>query len=339
MGALSKRRTQHGAGCHPGATKERVRYFTALFYVDLTEYISILSRLTALGWGDTLAKLGSICRRGSILGHKQCSVPRKLTDKSMYYLSHFVRPYFDQNAGWATIEGDFVSILEECQLQIAAHERDDVIRSRIAQAEEAISSYTALAHFHDIFPPTLDLLLSKPFCDVIQREPIVDDITPKDFAEAVTTITAFSAQWRRLADEALLLAYRKSHAEATLDDLRLASCIFRCLHCSEIAPYPHALAHECSYHRALPSRGHVQRVIIAYCSSQTWRGKSWVFQPSLSGTAKNIMRLLGLNADTTTTETVLAPNFWVAVETRSSPDPSSLLSVAAYPWERAVRID
>lgn len=211
-----------------------------------------------------------------------------------------------------------------------AKERDAVLRKRYALLIDAYRDYISTQAIDTVFPPVVDIAITKVFQSLIVDTPENEILTEEDFVRVVVAqLPIIMQDWRKAKDDELVEILKKHVPDATVSHLHLATTVFKCdaigfysTCCNEPLTYPRVFAHRCtsSYDVSTPSVGEslamtwcdtpgvppVDKSLLPfwYLHAVPWNmgGDRISFSEVGSRNAKAAVKACGLNPDVTTVE-------------------------------------
>ncbi|SJL13372.1 uncharacterized protein ARMOST_16814 [Armillaria ostoyae] len=190
--------------------------------VRCERFKEVTDRLTALGWGEEIAKLEDV----SVLKyHKLVWQAKPLTERIWTNISEILVGHMRSQKAMRIENEERTAIDRRCKLFLSMY-------------QEFASSLPEIP----VIPRQADVLLSEPFSVVILNTPLLDAVTEEILKEPFVHFKEIAARWREEKNCELQGVMKKSGFESKLN---LATTLFHCESCASRLAYPDVLRHFC----------------------------------------------------------------------------------------------
>ncbi|KAK0433550.1 hypothetical protein EV421DRAFT_1428233 [Armillaria borealis] len=190
--------------------------------VRYERFKEVTDRLTALGWGEEIAKLEDV----SVLKyHKLVWQAKPLTERIWTNISEILVGHMRSQKAMRIENEERTAIDRRCKLFLSVY-------------QELASSLPEIP----VIPRQADVLLSEPFSVVILNTPLLDAVTEEILKEPFVHFKEIAARWREEKNCELQGVMKKSGFEPKLN---LATTLFHCESCASRLAYPDVLRHFC----------------------------------------------------------------------------------------------
>ncbi|KAK0476783.1 hypothetical protein IW261DRAFT_1490057 [Armillaria novae-zelandiae] len=216
---------------------------------------------------------------------------------------------------WLNIKDEIISYMEDIRTKRLEREYDKVIRPRKTLLAKVVHEYTtSTSHYPytQVLPGLADFYTFKPIKEILEcpADVVVDADT---FSPLIPSLSDLCNEWRSSLDSQLLARLLNPGGIDSTELLSLAQNVLLCSTCNTPQFYPQVLTHRCltevSAERSKsdncakydPTLG----IKPQFCSypdryRQSWSAEGLLLDEQLSKIVKDIIRVLGLDPNTTT---------------------------------------
>ncbi|KAK0437957.1 uncharacterized protein EV420DRAFT_153313 [Desarmillaria tabescens] len=259
---------------------------------------SILEKLGELGYITEFEQMGD-AQMYAFIKHRLVCQNRLLTERI-----------------WLNIKDDIIAYMEDIRNTRLERENDQVIRPRKILLAKVIRDYTTSTSrypYTEVLPGLADFYTFKSIKEILDRptDVVVDADT---FSPLVSSLPALCDEWRSSLDSQLLARFPDPGTIDSTKHLSLAQNVLYCSICNTPQFYPQVLAHRClteSIVHKIKSDNSAKLdptlvIHIPFSSYQAryrkpWSAESLLLNEQLTKIVKDIIRILDLDPETTTT--------------------------------------
>ncbi|KAK0213187.1 hypothetical protein DFS33DRAFT_1482926 [Desarmillaria ectypa] len=258
---------------------------------------SILERLGELGYLTEFEQMGDD-QMYAFIKHRLVCQNRLLTERI-----------------WLNIKYDIIAYMEDIRMARLEREHDQVILPRKNLLVKAIRDYTTSASrypYNEVLPGLADFYSFKSIKEILDRpaDVVVDTDT---FSSLVPSLPTLCDQWRSSLDDQLLAHFPDRDGIDSPKHLSLAQNVLYCSICNTSQFYPQVLAHRCLTESTIQKNKSDDSakldptlvINIPFSSYRAryrkpWNAEGLLLNEQLTKIVKDIIRVLGLDPDTTT---------------------------------------
>ncbi|KAL1660197.1 hypothetical protein GGF50DRAFT_63704 [Schizophyllum commune] len=272
---LYRAKVQHAELCESWKDAREKERGDELKQVRDSRQADIVRRMTALGWGDEIEKLGL----GKFGKYKHVRKSQKLTEKM-----------------WLQIKDELVDYLKEVKMKRLEEEKLETRWDRYKLLVEVYNEYRLAQPLNAILPNVGDIAVHEDVSRIIEGTPWNQELTKVDLRAVLDAIPkSFFDDWLQRCETALVqvLNTARRKKRATRADLKLAATAFGIKNYSRELHYPALLVDDTMTKVYVSEKDKLRGEVHALCGHRPWSAERLI--PSYHYIAKKAVTLAGLD--------------------------------------------
>ncbi|KAL1658913.1 hypothetical protein GGF50DRAFT_120383 [Schizophyllum commune] len=268
-------KVQHAELCESWKDAREKERGDELEHVRDFRQADIVRRMTALGWGDEIEKLG-LAKFGK---YKHVRKSQKLTEKM-----------------WLQIKDELVDYMEEVRTKRLENEKRETRCVRYRLLVDVYNEYRLAQPLDAILPNVGDIAIHEEVSRIIEGTPWDQELTKADIRAVLDAIPkSFFDDWLRRCETALVqvLNTARRKKRATRADLKLAATAFGIKNYSRELHYPSLLVDDTMTKVYVSEKDKQKGEVHALCGHRPWSAERLI--PSYHYIAKKAVTLAGLD--------------------------------------------
>ncbi|KIK59089.1 hypothetical protein GYMLUDRAFT_44820 [Collybiopsis luxurians FD-317 M1] len=269
----------HGRQCQEWLQDRLDQRSDELYEIREQRKEAILERLEKIGWREE-AEI-SMRDGQDFTNHKLVRQSKKLTDY-----------------GWKNIKTELVQWLTE-------ERRSRIERHRFRLLALLSAEYNNIKYSRDLrdpFPGKADILNDEYFEGLVWDTPVDEEITSDLMkSKLLEHLPRIIDQWKPKKLQELVEIMQKTHPEATISGLQLATTVFECSKCCNLPlVYPQMFYHHCCFEN--PDANSIRIKLLDYSSTGPWTSRYLTLSEKYPTRVKTVIEACSLDPMTTTVQ-------------------------------------